>query len=97
MRKIILSISTLLFVFISMGFISPTNNTLIEKPITENIITSNFTDFCDGWDEGYQEALDGCLRVGLTPLCPIPPIGKDTYKHGYGMGYAKATKDHCDE
>ena len=94
MRKIILSISTLLFVFISMGFISTTNNTLIEKPITENIMTSGF---CDGWDEGYQEALDGCLKIAMTPLCPIAPIGKDTYKHGYGMGYAKATRDHCDE
>lgn len=50
---------------------------------------NNQYSFCDGWDEGYQEALDGCLRIGVTPICPIPPVGKDTYRHGYGMGYSK--------
>jgi hypothetical protein len=54
------------------------------------------SDFCDGWEEGYQEALEGCLKVGVTPVCPVPPVGKNTYKHGYGIGYAKAQKV-CDE
>lgn len=52
---------------------------------------SNQSSFCDGWDDGYQEALDGCMKVGITPICPIAPVGKDTYQHGFGMGYAKAT------
>lgn len=47
------------------------------------------SDFCEGWEDGYQDALEGCFKVGLTPLCPIPPIGRDTYKHGYGMGYSR--------
>ena len=55
-----------------------------------------YGDFCDGWDDGYQEALEGCYRVGVTPICPIAPIGKNTYKHGYGLGYAKGMKK-CDE
>jgi len=53
-------------------------------------------DFCEGWDEGYQEAMDGCFGMGITPICPIAPIGKDTYKHGFGMGYARGEKD-CKE
>ena len=46
--------------------------------------------FCEGWEAGYKDALDGCLKAGVAPVCPTPPIGKDSYKHGYGMGYAKA-------
>tara|TARA_B110000259_G_C13752329_1_gene297107 strand:- start:70 stop:339 length:270 start_codon:yes stop_codon:yes gene_type:complete len=55
----------------------------------DNIVV---TDFCDGWKEGYKEALAGCMKIGMAPMCPIPPIGKDSYKHGYGMGYAKAQR-----
>ena len=69
----------------------PANN--IESTKIE---TSIANDFCDGWEDGYQEALDGCLKVGVTPICPIAPIGKDSYKHGYGMGYAKAQRK-CEE
>lgn len=51
--------------------------------------------FCEGWDDGYQQALDDCLRVGLTPLCPIEPINSNGYKTGYGKGYAAAQATHC--
>jgi len=43
-----------------------------------------------------KEALDGCLKVAVTPVCPVAPVGKNTYKHGYGMGYGKAEAKHCD-
>ena len=52
--------------------------------------------FCDGWEEGYQAALDDCLKVGLTPLCPLEPINSQGYKTGYGRGYAAAQRKHCD-
>jgi ribosome modulation factor len=48
--------------------------------------------FCDGWEDGYaagkKEQHD---RTYITPICPIPKIGKDTYENGYSMGYDKAT------
>ncbi len=69
----------------------PGNN--VESTKIETTISS---DFCDGWENGYQAALDGCLKIGITLICPIAPIGKDSYKHGYGMGYAKAQKK-CEE
>ena len=50
--------------------------------------------YCDGWGKGYQKGLDSCLKVGVTPVCPIPEIGADSYNDGYGMGYAKA-KQNC--
>ena len=84
MKKLTLSIITIFLVFVSVGFISPTTKS-VEK------------DFCDGWDEGFQDALDACFGFAMTPLCPLPPIGVDSksYKHGYGMGYAEAKKNHC--
>ena len=53
--------------------------------------------FCDGWEDGYQQALDDCIRVSYTPLCPLEPINSDGYKTGFGMGYASAKEEHCDE
>ena len=63
------------------------------------IMIDNITDasgFCDGWEEGYQQALDDCLKIALTPLCPLEPIGSEGYKTGYGRGYAAALATYCD-
>ena len=71
---------------------------LILSSYSYNITNQNnetYSDFCEGWDDGYQAALDGCLKIGMTPICPIAPIGKDSYKHGYGMGYRKGSMK-CD-
>lgn len=51
--------------------------------------------FCEGWDDGYQAALEECLRVGITPICPIEPINSKGYKTGYGRGYGAARAKHC--
>jgi len=51
----------------------------------DNIVVS---DFCDGFKEGYKEALSTCLEVGVK-ACPLAPPGKNSYKHGFGMGYAE--------
>ena len=53
------------------------------------------TDFCDGWEAGYQQALDDCLRVAVTPVCPIEPINSNGYKTGFGKGYAIAQAKYC--
>ena len=52
--------------------------------------------FCDGWGAGYQKRLKSCMKVGLTPTCPLPNINADTYSDGYGLGYAKALEK-CNE
>ena len=52
--------------------------------------------FCEGWEDGYQQALEDCLKVGLTPLCPLEPIGSDGYITGFGKGYAAAQYKHCE-
>ena len=45
--------------------------------------------FSDGFRAGYKAA----YPLGLCPIPPIPPIGKDTYGHGYGIGYARGVRD----
>ena len=90
MKKVMI-IATLISGLAVLTAFGPANNVESTK-----IETSMASGFCEGWEDGFQEALDGCLKVGITPICPIAPIGKDSYKHGYGMGYAKAQQK-CNE
>lgn len=60
-------------------------------------MSSTYYPFCDGWEDGYQQALEDCFEIALTPLCPLEPINSNGYKTGFGMGYAQAKKDHCDK
>ena len=69
---------------------------LISIAILGMSFTTTPSGFCDGWEDGYQQALEDCLRVGLTPLCPLEPINSNGYKTGYGKGYAAAQARHCD-
>ena len=54
------------------------------------IFSYSQSSYCDGWEKGYQKGLDSCLKVAITPTCPLPEIGANSYNDGYGMGYAKA-------
>ncbi len=89
MKKVMI-IANLIGGFLVLTAFGPANN--LETTKIESITASGF---CEGWEEGYQDALEGCLQVGVTPICPIAPVGKDSYKHGYGMGYAKGERK-CD-
>ena len=31
--------------------------------------------------------------MGLVPLPPLPPLGKNTYEDGFGMGYMRGLQD----
>jgi len=48
------------------------------------------TSYCDGFKEGYSEGY--CFEIEICnppipPLCPIPDIGRTTYKDGYNKGF----------
>ena len=49
--------------------------------------------YCEGWDDGYQQACADHMCVKPTPLCEPSEIGATTYKSGFGNGYAQALKD----
>ncbi len=90
MKKVFINVSILI------GFITLTAFT------TSNFKSSNLTeitsnsDFCDGWEDGYCEGwkdVKGSLSLcPLTPLCPLPAIGQDTYKGGYNRGFKAGSR-----
>lgn len=56
-----------------------------------------YSDFCDGWSDGYCEgykSVEGQYATCPTaPACPTATIGKSTFKGGYNLGYEKGKKD----
>jgi len=48
------------------------------------------TAFCDGFDAGYKAGYchrkNYCLEP-LSPLCPLPRLGEDTWISGYNRGF----------
>jgi hypothetical protein len=49
------------------------------------------SDYCDGWEDGYCEGwrdVKGTYAIcPITPICPIPEIGKDGYRGGYNRAF----------
>ena len=70
----------LIFAIISISFSATTKKEI-----------SSQSSFCEGWDEGYCEGwkeIKGALSIcPITPICPIPDIGKNSYKGGYNTGF----------
>ncbi len=70
------------------------------KPITspgkEPKTETATTDFCDGWEDGYCEGwkdVKGQLAIcPITPICPIPEIGQNSYRGGYNRGFKAGMK-----
>ena len=54
------------------------------------------SDYCDGWKDGYCEGWKDVkgeyALCPLTPLCPLPELGKSEYKHGYHRAFKAGMK-----
>ena len=48
-----------------------------------------YSQFSRGFEHGYKKA----NPIGVPPIAPIAPIGKNTYQDGYGMGYSRGSAD----
>lgn len=47
----------------------------------------------DGWCEGYRETIENPWAIcPLSPLAPLPPLGRDNYKGGFALGYKASIK-----
>ena len=94
MKNTILSIVTILLVFVAFGISSPKENTVITKSTIENIISG--PEFNDGWEDGYCEGWKDVKGQNAycpsTPYPPYPEYGKDTYKGGYNAGFKAGSK-----
>ena len=91
MKKLLLIAAIVSGIIILTSFKS---NDLNLKEIVKETFQS---DYCDGWDDGYCEGwkdVKGQFTIcPTTPICPIPEIGKDTYKDGYNRGFKKGMGD----
>ena len=90
MKKLIISLFTMLIFLTSFGFVASNQNNFLKDSIT---IVS---DFDEGWEEGYCEGwkdVKGEFAIcPIAPIAPIPPIGKDSYRGGYNMGFKAGMK-----
>ena len=79
------------------------NETLtMKKLILFSILSISFlgysqNEFSDGYKAGYKEGncfdkTVGCISR-IPPIAPIPPVGKNTYKDGYNIGFTKGKSD----
>jgi|GEM_PF-2777553 len=51
-------------------------------------------EFQRGFDDGYQQTLRNHIKIGMTPLPPLPPLGSDnSYQSGFACGAAQAESD----
>jgi hypothetical protein len=85
-------IATILFGLTFLTAFKPTYSSFTEA----KEIKSTNDDYCDGWADGYCEGwkdVKGQYAIcPITPICPIPEIGKDTYKDGYNRGFKAGSK-----
>ena len=76
---------SILFVMISLMMVFAASS----SAITED-------SYCDGWDDGYCEGWKderGQFAIcPLTPICPIPKVGLDSYRDGYNRGFKAGIK-----
>ena len=66
------------------------------KESSRKIEISLASDYCDGWEDGYCEGwkdIKGSLALcPLTPLCPLPELGKNGYRDGYNRGFKAGSR-----
>lgn len=87
MKKIIL---ILVVTYCFNGFSKGYNND------SERIEIVSTSDFCNGWEDGYCEGwkdVKGQFAIcPITPICPIPEIGQDSYRGGYNRGFKEGMR-----
>lgn len=47
--------------------------------------------YCAGFAAGWRAAFENHHKlVQITPICPIPPVGRDTFEGGFEAGMLAA-------
>jgi len=87
----IISAFAVITAFTTSNTASTTSNTASTKT---NIALAS--DFCDGWEDGFCEGwrdVRGQLTLcPITPICPLPEIGQDSYRGGYNRGFKAGSR-----
>jgi hypothetical protein len=95
MKKTLLSIVTLLFVFVAFAVNLPEKNVELKESTT---ISSDDGQYCEGYHEGYMDGwkeIVGTRGSGDSCRGDVSDCNNtsDPYKCGYSQGYKKGTKD----
>jgi hypothetical protein len=81
MKKILLVLG------IMSGGLLISSHSIIKEVTKERL----YSEYCSGWKEGYCEGwkdVKGQLAIcPITPICPIPRLGQDSYRDGYNRGF----------
>lgn len=91
MKKTILSIVTILFVFVAFAINSPkeNNKTTIESETSINVEQEYYKGFKDGWSEGWKDVKGKYSHPPYPPHPSYPSYPKsiDSYRDGYNDGF----------
>ena len=84
-------ITTTAIAAVSFTLLSTTTHGQLTTQVTtvsaaENSVTNTFQ---QGFRDGYKKA----YPFSIAPIPPIPPIGKNNYADGFGLGYARGLLD----
>jgi hypothetical protein len=94
------------FLFIGLfAYPITANNVPFETPHSLTSVDKIYTEFNDGWEEGFCEGwkdIKGNYSIcPITPIAPIPRIGessdsfRDGYNRGFKYGMCKARDGRC--
>ena len=66
-----------------------------EKKVKTEVVVMQ-SDYEEGWEDGYCEGwkdVKGEFAIcPITPICPIPEIGKDDFRGGYNRAFKAGMK-----
>lgn len=89
MKKVFL-IATIISAFAVLTAFTTSNT---NSPKTEITLAN---DFCDGWEDGYcqgwKDVKGQMAMCPMTPMCPMPEMGQDTYIGGYNRGFKAGSR-----
>jgi len=96
MKKLLLTITPLLIVFVAFGINSQKENTstAIEYSISETLEQEYYKGFKDGWKEGWQDVKGKYSHAPAPPHPSAPgyPKSINSYKDGYNDGFKAGMK-----
>ena len=86
----------ILFIML-LSFIGLVTLTSVKSLNISGTVSPTITsDFCQGWEEGYcegwRDVKGSYAPCPVTPVCPVAPVGKDTYNGGYNLGFKAGSK-----
>jgi len=79
MKKLVLILLVSLVSICFFGFVSKKEKNIVQTEFCQG--------FKDGFCEGYKDVKGSYSVCPVTPVCPVPEVGKNSYNGGYNTGF----------